>query len=103
MSLSGVAVSLAQEVVNSTSVDLNPIVMESRASVKPSEALLQTPQPSNRKRKHGTLTSLEMHNSSNLEVGTPKNHRRCSMAVQVAALEALEALLTVVCVLHIFI
>lgn len=103
MSLSGVAVSLAQEVVNSTSVDLNPIVMESSASVKPSEALLQTPQSSNRKRKHGTLTSLEMHNSSNLEVGTPKNHTRCSMAVQVAALEALEALLTVVCVLHIFI
>ncbi|KAL6181033.1 hypothetical protein ACLB2K_047691 [Fragaria x ananassa] len=91
----GVAVSLAQEVVNSTSVDLNPIVMESRASVKPSEALPQTPQPSNRKRKHGTLTSVEMHNSSNLEVGTPKNHTRCSMAVQVAALEALEALLTV--------
>lgn len=93
----GVAVCLAQEVVNSAFVDLNPIVTESSASAKPStEALLQTPQPSNRKRKHGTsIASLELHKTSSLEVGTPKNHTRCSIAVQIAALEALEALLTV--------
>ncbi|PRQ18884.1 hypothetical protein RchiOBHm_Chr7g0211051 [Rosa chinensis] len=94
----GVGVCLAQEVVNSAFVDLNPIVTEnSSASAKPStEALLQTPQPSNRKRKHGTsITSLEVHNPSSLELGTPKNNTRCSISVQIAALEALEALLTV--------
>lgn len=103
--MSGVAVCLAQEVVNSAFVDLNPIVTESSASSKPStEALLQTPQPSNRKRKHGTsIASLELHKTSSLEVGTPKKHTRCSIAVQIAALEALEALLTVVRVLQVFI
>ncbi|XP_050378893.1 uncharacterized protein LOC126796171 [Argentina anserina] len=93
----GVAVSLSQEVVNSAILDLNPIITESRASTKPpTEESLQTPQPTNRKRKHGTsMTSQEVHNPSNLEVGTPKTHTRCSIAVQIAALEALEALLTV--------
>ncbi|KAH0981972.1 hypothetical protein GBA52_009149 [Prunus armeniaca] len=98
----GMAVCLAQEVVNSAFIDLNPIANESggassSGNSKPStEALVQTPQHSHRKRKHGASSgSLEWHNTSRLEGGTPKNHTTSPIAVKIAALEALEALLTV--------
>lgn len=100
------AVCLAQEVVNSAFIDLNPIANESGGAFssgnsKPStEALVQTPQQSHRKRKHGASSgSLEWHNTSRLEGGTPKSHTTSPIAVKIAALEALEALLTVVCAL----
>ncbi|KAH0996517.1 hypothetical protein GBA52_020381 [Prunus armeniaca] len=93
------AVSLAQEVVNNAFIDLNPIASESSGASssgnsKPSaEAMLQTPQPSHRKRKHGASSgSLEWHNTSSLEGGTPSNHTS-RIVVKIPVLEALEALL----------
>ncbi|CAL8162989.1 unnamed protein product [Prunus armeniaca] len=99
------AVSLAQEVVNNAFIDLNPIASESggassSGNSKPSaEAMLQTPQPSHRKRKHGASSgSLEWHNTSSLEGRTPSNHTS-RIAVKIPVLEALEALLAVLCAL----
>lgn len=98
--LSGMAVCLAQEVVNNAFIDLNPIANDSGGNSKLStEVLLQTPQHSHRKRKHGASSgSLEWHNTSRLDGGTPKNHTASPITVKIAALEALEALFTVVCV-----
>ncbi|CAN6572558.1 unnamed protein product [Malus baccata var. baccata] len=99
----GMTVSLAQEVANNALIDLNPIVNESGGapssgiSSKPStEALLQTPQSSHRKRKHGASSrSLEWRKTSSLEEGNPKNRTLSPIPVRIAALEALEALVTV--------
>nr|POE80577.1 hypothetical protein CFP56_14985 [Quercus suber] len=80
------AACLALEVINNAFVDLNLITNESvgaSASTNlkaSSEALLQ---PCHRKRKHGTSTAA------------PKIHAISPIAVKIAALEALEALLTV--------
>ena len=88
---------LAQEVINNTFVDLNTIGNEngrtsSSANSKPSSEVL--PQPRHRKRKHVDTTGYleEKHD--------PKNHAISPISVRVAALEALEALFTVVCVFH---
>ncbi|XP_030966472.1 uncharacterized protein LOC115987139 [Quercus lobata] len=96
----GMAVCLAQEVINNAFVDLNLITNESvgaSASTNlkaSSEALLQ---PCHRKRKHGTSTGYpeEQHDHSGLPVAAPKVHAISPISVKIAALEALEALLTV--------
>ncbi|XP_059433960.1 uncharacterized protein LOC132167082 isoform X2 [Corylus avellana] len=88
----GMAVCLAQEVINNTFVDLNTIGNEngrtsSSANSKPSSEVL--PQPRHRKRKHVDTTGYleEKHD--------PKNHAISPISVRIAALEALEALFTV--------
>ncbi|XP_070673656.1 uncharacterized protein [Malus domestica] len=99
----GMTLSLAREVANNALIDLNPIVNESggapsSGNSKPStEALLQTtPQSSHRKRKHGASSgSLEWHKTSSLGEGNPKSHTISPIPVKIAALEALEALVTV--------
>ena len=100
------AVCLAQEVVNNAFVDLNLIGNESvgtsaNANLKASsEALLQS---NHRKRRHGTSTGYleEQVDQGGLQVKAPKNNSIPPISVRIAALEALEALLTVVCVLHV--
>lgn len=93
---------LAQDVVDNAFVDLNPIGSEtsgtsSNENPKPSTETI--PQPNRRKRKHSTPTgSLEEgHDGSSLEVGALKNPSRTLISLRIAALNALEALLTVVC------
>lgn len=92
---------LAQEVVNNSFIDLNPIVDDktSGANSKAScEALLQ---PFHRKRKHGATGSLEQqHDRIGLEADASKNCPTTLISLKIAALEALEALLTVVCLLN---
>lgn len=96
----GMAVCLAQEVVNNAFVDLNLIGNESvgtsaNANLKASsEALLQS---NHRKRRHGTSTGYleEQVDQGGLQVKAPKNNSISPISVRIAALEALEALLTV--------
>ncbi|GMY23428.1 proline-, glutamic acid- and leucine-rich protein 1 isoform X1 [Fagus crenata] len=96
----GMAVCLAQEVVNNAFVDLNVIGNESvgtsaNANLKASsEALLQS---NHRKRRHGTSTGYleEQVDQGGLQVKAPKNNSISPISVRIAALEALEALLTV--------
>ncbi|KAK4593338.1 hypothetical protein RGQ29_017452 [Quercus rubra] len=95
----GMAVCLAQEVINNAFVDLNLITNESvgaSASTNleaSSEALLQ---PCHRKRKHGTSIGYpeEQHDHSGLQVAAPIL-AISPISVKIAALEALEAVLTV--------
>lgn len=97
----GITVHLAEEVINNAIADLDPIDQGTRdlystANSKASTgALLQT---RHRKRKHATTASgysaEQLH-----KVNVEKEVSRCttSVSVKIAALEALEALLTVVC------
>ena len=93
---------LADEVINNSSTDLEPIDqgtsdLYSRANSKASTgALLQT---RHRKRKHATTvtgSSEEQLDKVNFEKEVPKGCTT-SISVKIAALQALEALLTVVC------
>ena len=97
----GIAVYLTQEVINNAFVDLDlipcegggiPLSAYSKASNGP---LLQ---PFQKKRKHaGTTASLEEDpDRVDLEVGVATN--ATPLSVKIAALEAIETLLTVVCV-----
>ncbi|CAK7325241.1 unnamed protein product [Dovyalis caffra] len=88
----GIAIYLAQEVVNSSFHDLNPTVdgTSVHANAK-SELLLQ---PFHRKRKHGATGSREqLHDRTGLEVET--SNSPTVISVKIAALGALETLLTV--------
>ncbi|KAK9283977.1 hypothetical protein L1049_012235 [Liquidambar formosana] len=84
------------KVVNNASVDLDESdCTSSSACLKVSaEALLQ---PSHRKRKHATtIGSLEeQHERVRSQAGVPNNYPTTLTSVKIAALEALEALLTV--------
>ncbi|XP_010257020.1 PREDICTED: proline-, glutamic acid- and leucine-rich protein 1-like isoform X2 [Nelumbo nucifera] len=96
----GMALYLAQEVTNNAIIDLDFIAYGwGRASYNPNskattEALHQ---PSHRKRKHSTITASFQVQQSGVgrEVETVKNKQVTPIAVQIAALQALEALLTV--------
>ncbi|GFZ14614.1 hypothetical protein Acr_24g0008040 [Actinidia rufa] len=99
----GIAVYLTQEVINNAFVDLDPIPCEgggipssvySKASNGP---LLQ---PCQKKRKHeGTTASFEEYpDRVDLEVGVAKN--QTPVSVKIAALEAIETLLTVLATLR---
>lgn len=92
---------LAEEVVNNAFVDLSPVDFESTgtsssANPKPSSEALS--HPGRKKRKHGATTgSLEEGRETNdFEVGALKNQTTTLISLRIAALEALEALLTVV-------
>ncbi|XP_021679004.1 uncharacterized protein LOC110663860 isoform X2 [Hevea brasiliensis] len=92
----GIAIYLAQEVVNNALLDLNLNGDDASSSANPmapSEALLQ---PCRRKRKRGASGSLEQkYDAISLDVEASKSHPTTMIAVKIAALEALEALLTV--------
>ncbi|GFZ11209.1 hypothetical protein Acr_22g0006070 [Actinidia rufa] len=95
---SGIAVYLTQEVINNAFVDLDPIPCEgggipSSAYSKASNGPLL--QPCQKKRKHASTTaSLEEDpDRVDLEVGVAKNPT--PLSVKIAALEAIETLLTV--------
>lgn len=100
--VSGMGLCLASEVVDNAFRDLSPIGCESdgtssSANAKPSTASI--PPPSRRKRKHSSATgSLEEEHDGSFEVGSEKNHPTNLISLRIAALEALEALLTVVCI-----
>lgn len=101
------AVCLAQEVINNAFVDLNPIDNENGGAsygANSKTSIEALPQAGNRKRKHGTTTgSLEWHDGSSIEMGAPNNNPTILISLRIAALESLEALLTVVCVAeHLF-
>lgn len=89
----GMALYLTQEVIYNAFVDLDPTVCSNaRSKVSSSEAFLQ---PFQRKRKHTTTSGSleEQPDTAGLEVTVPNTPM--SISVKIAALEALEALLTV--------
>ncbi|XP_062091771.1 uncharacterized protein LOC133797759 isoform X2 [Humulus lupulus] len=94
----GMGLCLEQDVLKNAFLDLSPIYesggTSSSANLKPSTESL--PRPSRKKRKHGSITgSLEEGHDSILEVESQKNHSTALISLRIAALEALEALLTV--------
>ncbi|KAJ8900135.1 hypothetical protein K2173_024251 [Erythroxylum novogranatense] len=89
----GIAIYLAQEVVNNSLVDLIAMDMASHAHLNvSSEAFLHSYQ---RKRKHSATGSFEQQDIIGSEVEAQKNSPSTQISVKIAALEALEALLTV--------
>ena len=98
------ALCLAQEVINNSYIDLSVNGNKSAGTVIGSslnastEALLQ---PSHKKRKRSSTTgSLKKpEEGSGLGVETARNHALTPISLRIAALEALEALITVVCIL----
>lgn len=92
------ALYLAQEVINNAFVDLDSLVhgsSVSSSSIYSKPATTCSLKPGNRKRKHGT-TSGDQQIGVSLEVELLKSKPITSISVQIAALQALEALLTVV-------
>ncbi|KAF4367940.1 hypothetical protein F8388_002551 [Cannabis sativa] len=93
----GMGLCLEQDVLKNAFLDLSPIYENggtSSINSKPSTETL--PRPSHKKRKHGSTTgSLEEGHDGNLEVESQKNHSTALISLRIAALEALEALLTV--------
>ncbi|KAF7801450.1 proline-, glutamic acid- and leucine-rich protein 1 [Senna tora] len=96
----GMALCLAQEVINNAFVDLSTIRNKNCGTLRfsnsnaPTEALL----PCRRKRKHGSTigsVQLQEHVVSGLEEGASKNHLVAPISLRIAALEAVEALITV--------
>lgn len=101
ISVSGMGLCLARKVVDNAVLDLSPISYESAGTSSSANSKPYTeslPQSSRRKRKHGSTTgSIEDGHDGSLEVGSQKNHPTTLISLRIAALEALEALLTVVC------
>ncbi|OVA09040.1 hypothetical protein BVC80_9097g108 [Macleaya cordata] len=96
MGVAGMALYLAQEVLSNAQNDLDSVshgsvVVSSSAYSKPATYSLK--QPGNRKRKHAT-TSGDHHSGAGMEVEVPRNKPITPISVQIAALRALEALLT---------
>ncbi|KAF9591020.1 hypothetical protein IFM89_001230 [Coptis chinensis] len=96
----GMALYLAQEVINNAFVDLETLshgsgIASSTTFSKPGTYALQ--QPRNKKRKHATLTgsAADHQNGAALEKELPTSKPPTPISVQIAALQALEALLTV--------
>ena len=97
------ALCLAQEVINNAFADLDTTENKSGGTLNGSNsnvlagALLP---PSHRKRKHSSTTgSLQEHDDSGgLGVEVSKNHPLTAISLRIVALEALEALITVVCI-----
>lgn len=82
---------LANEVVSNASVDLDPKTVQGSdvvSSTNPRAVL----KAGSKKRKQSTNTGVEAENAA-FEVGVPHNH-----SLKIAALEALETLLTTVSV-----
>lgn len=97
------ALHLGQEVVNNALVDLKPVGDDNgfTASIpNPKAASSAVVQSSHRKRKHGTTGSFEHQNDKiSFEVEALKNCQQSPIALKIAAVEAIEVLLTVVCIL----
>ncbi|KAF6140431.1 hypothetical protein GIB67_030512 [Kingdonia uniflora] len=92
----GMALYLAQDVINNAIVDLDSVSHGSglaSSNTYSKAATYKYNPPSNRKRKQSTSTgSLAEHQSLEVE---PKNKSITPISVQIAALQALEALLTI--------
>lgn len=89
---------LAQEVVTNASADLDPTSVEGfdAVSIKnPSLTKGALLQAYSKKRKHPTNSGVEAENSA-FEVGVPHNHSSSPVSLKIAALDALETLLTIV-------
>ncbi|XP_024009175.1 proline-, glutamic acid- and leucine-rich protein 1 isoform X2 [Eutrema salsugineum] len=93
----GMAMQLAQEVVRNASLDLDPTIVEESDAVS-SKTLSLTKgallQACSKKRKHSNNSVVEAENSA-FEVGVPHNHSSSPISLKIAALEALETLLTI--------
>ncbi|KAK6233800.1 hypothetical protein QUC31_006206 [Theobroma cacao] len=94
----GMAIYLAPDVIDNAINDLNSFgdedVETSPTNIGPSTGAL--PQPSNRKRKHGTKTgSPEEKQTISSEVEPLNPHQTTPITVKIAALDTLEVLLTV--------
>ncbi|XP_027336279.1 proline-, glutamic acid- and leucine-rich protein 1 isoform X2 [Abrus precatorius] len=96
----GMALCLAQEVINNVFADLSTVENKNGGTLNGSNsnasagALLP---PSHRKRKHSSTTGSlqDLEKSGDLRVEVPKNHSLTPISLRIAALEALEALVTV--------
>ncbi|KHN15962.1 hypothetical protein glysoja_013178 [Glycine soja] len=95
----GLALYLAQEVINNAFADLSSIehknggILNGSYSNASAGTLLP---PSHRKRKHSSTTgSLQEHGEGGLSVEVPKNRPLIPMSLRIAALETLESLITV--------
>ncbi|KAJ0101543.1 hypothetical protein Patl1_05894 [Pistacia atlantica] len=95
----GMALYLGQEVVDNASVDLNPVGDDNgfTASIPNLKAAsLAVMQSSHRKRKHSSTGSFEQQNDKiGFEVEALKNRQQSPIALKIAAIEAIEVLLTV--------
>ncbi|KAL3520882.1 hypothetical protein ACH5RR_019031 [Cinchona calisaya] len=94
----GIAIYLIQEVISNALIDLDPHGHESSSTCsaaysKATEEAMQ--QPSQRKRKHPTSTGSLGDQSTKGSLEVEKNQYLTPISVRIAALEALEALLTV--------
>ncbi|TXG49331.1 hypothetical protein EZV62_025206 [Acer yangbiense] len=95
----GMGICLAQNIVENSSLDLNPVGVGSRctsSSLNLKSASSVPMQTSHRKRKHGstTMSFEEQHEKTGLEVEAPEIHPS-QISVKIAALEVLEVLLSV--------
>ncbi|KAH9657415.1 RIX1 domain-containing protein [Citrus sinensis] len=97
--IEGVALPLAEVVVDDACADLNPVADENGCTTSSPtlKAASLVPMQSRRKRKHGaTLGSSEGQlEITGLGMGVSKNHPASPISLKIAALEALETLLTV--------
>ncbi|KAI3970679.1 hypothetical protein MKX01_024326 [Papaver californicum] len=93
----GMALYLAQEVINNAFVDLDSFCNDSSvasSSIYAKAATDSLNQPGKRKRKHGTVNG-DQQSGVNSEVALLKSKSATPISVQIAALQALEALVTV--------
>ncbi|CAH8349955.1 unnamed protein product [Eruca vesicaria subsp. sativa] len=90
----GMAMQLANEVVSNASVDLDPTSLDAVSSKTPSLTNGALLKGCSKKRKHASNSSAEAENSA-VEVGVPHNHSSSPVSLKIAALEALETLLTI--------
>ncbi|KAG5385093.1 hypothetical protein IGI04_036563 [Brassica rapa subsp. trilocularis] len=88
----GMAMQLANEVVSNASVDLDTKTVEG-SDVVSSTNPRAVVKAGGKKRKHLTNTGVEAENAA-FEVGIPHNHSSSPISLKIAALEALETLLT---------
>lgn len=95
----GLSLYLAQEVVNNAFSDLNDYLElgSSMHSNKQSSIMASKTFQKNhsKKRKHSPLMSLEYYNGDDIRINNGRNKQHTLLSVQIAALKALEALLTV--------
>ncbi|KAF8080261.1 hypothetical protein N665_0961s0009 [Sinapis alba] len=92
----GMAMQLAKEVVSNASADLDPKAVEGSdvvSSTNPSLSNRAALKACSKKRKHSTNSGVEAENAA-FEVGVPHNHSSSPISLKIAALEALETLLT---------
>lgn len=100
------ALYLAQEVINNANADLSTTENKNGGTLNGSNSDVSTGAPlpaSNRKRKHSnTNGSLQEYDEGGgLGVEVPKNRPLTPISLRIAALEALEALITVVCIFRV--